>query len=198
MYNVYNASEVFYLYNLREERMALIGDEKDLIEKIAAAYTSWWDWGEPKDYYNTYLDEFACSQGDVTATTRWQFFDGAGRIINPKIYEKQAHALWVAKYKKKQDKRDYRYWHRNKTYKGVFRETPVEGIHCRKGGPSVKKPLHIAHIWRMWANPEYEGFNRGWCPDKWYEGRPRCLEKNWKSQSKRRHQWKEKKEMIDM
>ena len=110
MYNVYNASEVFYLYNIYEGKTSLIGNEKDLIEKIAAAYTSWWDWDSPKDYCNTFLDNFACSQGDVTATTKWQFFDGVGRIINPKIYEKQAHALWVKKYKQKQDKRDYRYW----------------------------------------------------------------------------------------
>lgn len=196
MHNVYNPSNVFYLYNIREERMSLIGNEKELIDFIARAYKSWFDWGSSSDDHNTYLDDFACSQGDVTATTMWQFFDGFDRCINPKNYEKQAHALWVKKYKNKQVKHDYRYWHRNKTYKGVFRETPVEGIHKWRGGPSVKKPLHMAHIWRMWANPEYEGFNRGWCPDKWYEGRPRCLEKNWKSQ--RKHQWKEKKEMIDM
>lgn len=193
MYNVYNASEIFYLYNLREERMSLIGDEKDLIEKIAAAYTSWW--GSSKDYENTYLDEFACSEGDVDGFTRWQFFDGAGRIINLKIYEKQAHALWVAKYKNKQVKRDYRYWKKNKTYKGVFRQTPVEGLIRRHGGPYCKKPIHIAHIWRDWGNPEYDRFRRGYCPDKWYEGGVRHNERNWKSQ--RRHQWKEK-EMIDM
>lgn len=196
MYNIYNASEVFYLYDIRKEKMSLIGDENDLINMIAAAYTSWWDWGSPKDYCNTYLDEFACSQGDVTAFTRWQFFDGFDRVINPKIYEKQAHALWVKKYKTKQDKRDYRYWNKNKTYKGVFRQTPVSGLIRRHGGPYCKKPIHIAHIWRDWGNPEYDGFRRGYCPDKWYEGGARCNERNWKSQ--RKHQWKEKKEMIDM
>lgn len=196
MYNIYNASEVFYLYDIRKEKMSLIGDENDLINMIAAAYTSWWDWDSPKDYCNTYLDEFACSQGDVTAFTRWQFFDGFDRIINPKIYEKQAHALWVRKYKTKQDKRDYRYWKKNKTYKGVFRQTPVSGLIRRHGGPYCKKPIHIAHIWRDWGNPEYDGYRRGYCPDKWYEGGARHNERNWKSQ--RKHQWKEKKEMIDM
>lgn len=196
MYNIYNASEVFYLYDIRKEKMSLIGDENDLINMIATAYTSWWDWDSHKDYCNTYLDEFACSQGDVTAFTRWQFFDGFDRIINPKNYEKQAHALWVKKYKTKQDKRDYRYWNKNKTYKGVFRQTPVSGLIRHHGGPYCKKPIHIAHIWRDWGNPEYDGFRRGYCPDKWYEGGARCNERNWKSQ--RKHQWKEKKEMIDM
>ena len=196
MYNIYNASEVFYLYDIRKEKMSLIGDENDLINMIAAAYTSWWDWGSPKDYCNTYLDEFACSQGDVTAFTRWQFFDGFNRVINPKIYEKQAHALWVKKYKTKQDKRDYRYWNKNKTYKGVFRQTPVSDLIRHHGGPYCKKPIHIAHIWRDWGNPEYDGFRRGYCPDKWYEGGARHNERNWKSQ--RKHQWKEKKEIIDM
>lgn len=76
MYNIYNASEVFYLYDIRKEKMSLIGDENDLIEMIAKAYTSWWDWGTPCDYHNTYLDEFACSQGDVTALQGGNFLMG--------------------------------------------------------------------------------------------------------------------------
>lgn len=197
MYNVYNPSEVFYLYDILKERTSLIGNEKELIDFIAKAYKSWWSWdNSSSDACNTYLDDFACSQGDVTATTRWQFLDGMDRCINPKRYEKQAHALWIKKYKNSQVKRDYSYWHRNKVYKGVFRQTPVEGLRKRRGGPSVSKPMHMAHIWRMWGNPECKEFNRGYCPDKWYEGRERSIERNWKSQ--RKHQWKEKKEMIDM
>lgn len=191
MYNVYNASEIFYLYDIYDGKTSLIGNEKDLIKKIAAAYTFWWD--PLKDYHNTFLDNFACSQGDVIVTTRWQFFDGVGRVINPKIYEEQAYALWVKKYKKKQDKRDYRYWQKNKIYKGVFRRTPVEGIHKWRGGPSVR-PRHIKHIKILYSIPEYKMFNRGSHKEislGWWDDWHRCKNKNWKSQSKRRHQWKE-------
>lgn len=191
MYNVYNPSEVFYLYDIFNQTTRLIGNEKELINFLAKAYTQEWYGGNY--YYNTYFDNFACSQGDVIATTKWQFLDGMDRCINPKTYERSALSLWNKKYKNKQGNLDYRHWKKkHSTYKGVFRQTPVEGIHNYNGGPSSKKPLHIAHYWRMHGNPEYKEFNRGNRISIWHDPK-RHVEKNWKSQ--RKHQWKEVKNM---
>ena len=44
MYNVYNASEVFYLWDVNRQQLSLIGDEKDLIQLLAKCYKKgYWD-----------------------------------------------------------------------------------------------------------------------------------------------------------
>lgn len=89
-------------------------------------------------------------------------------------------------------KKDYFYFNKNEIYKDTFRRTPIEGISKWRGGPSVR-PRRIKHLKAMYANPEYKKFNRGShkdIPDGWWDDWRRCKEKNWKSQSKRRHQWK--------
>jgi hypothetical protein len=187
MYNIYNQSDSYYLYDIKYEKMSLIGNEWDLINFLAKAFEEDWLYG----ITNTYFVNFVCSQGDVKVTTRWQFFDGFDRCINPKIYEVKARELYLKKYK---DKKRKKYWIKNQVYKGVFRRTPVENISSHKGGPYSKKPLHCGHLYKIQGNPEYKEFNRGDKIDPWFEGRhPRCVERNWKSQ--RKHQWKE---MVNM
>ena len=122
----------------------------------------------------------------------YKYYDGYNRNIDPHIYYKTAHLLWVEKYKNLPEE----YWlnkrDRQKTYKGEFRKKPVEGIRKRRGGP-YRRPRRLRGIAAMYANPEYKDFNRGSrkdYPEGWWDDWYRSRERNWKSQ--RRHQWKEK------
>lgn len=191
MYNIYNPSEVFYLWDVKRQQLSLIGNEKDLIHLLAKGYQRsqhLWEWNELK---NNILDSFGCNVNETDK--EWQIFDGMDRCINPKIYEKEAYDLYL-KYYKNKEKPLYRVWSvRDKTYKGEFRREPVEGLIRRRGGPSCRN-RKTARLKRMYSNPEYEEFNRGShkdIPIWWDDQKFRCCQRNWKSQ--RKHQWKEKK-----
>lgn len=202
MHNVYNKSDLFYLYDLEKCEEIFIGNEKDLILLIAKAYRSWWDWNIDYTVFslskplNTYLNNFICSSNDVSHG-RWVFYDGYNRVINPMNYHQEAYELYNRKFRQEQktkkfwDKRYYRtYYKNNKTYKGTFRCGPVEGIRKHRGGPYCKKPTNYFHYIREWSNPEYQGYNRGDKPKSWdyYTSSCRRNERNWKSQ--RKTQWK--------
>ena len=186
MYNIYNASEVFYIWDIENQRMSLIGDENDLIQHLARCYrVSWWCGSE---LINSIFESYACNINEEGK--KYQIFDGMDRCINPRIYEREARKLYLEVYKKKQQKQEYRKWVRK--YRGEFRREPVEGIHKWRGGPSYSG-RKVTHIKKMYANPEYKGFNRGSrdeVPDWWDDCKPRCRQRSWKSH--RKHQWKEK------
>ena len=190
MYNVYNKSEVYYFWNIDTQERYLIGNEKELIHFLAKQYRP--DVWCGSELRNATLDFFACSENDLKYGKDCQILDGFDRCINPKIYEREARLLYLNYYKHKKVKSNYFYWRKNNV-KYAFRYDPVPRTCKRKGGPGVK-PRRIKPLKSMYANPEYKEFNRGshkdiplgyW--DDWY----RCKQKNWKSQSKRRHQWKE-------
>lgn len=187
MYQIENKSDIFvehYAGRFRRVfRIDRIGSEKDLIKYLAGGYCRYFDtWREYGDdeYANTRFTE--------------HFFDGYGREITAYAYKKDAWTYYCQYIRGKEDvgKKDYSYWRRNQVYKGTFRRTPVEGISKWRGGPSVR-PRRIKSLAAMYANPEYKEFNRGSkkdLPSGWWDDWHRCKEKNWKSQSKRRHQWK--------
>lgn len=197
MYEINNSLNTFYVYNIYEQTLSPIGGEKEFINFLARAYHIY-HYDTHYDCFNTYFDNFACSQAEVyiNENITWQFFDSAGRCINPKWYEHEAYAVWLQKYKNFEDNYNYRYRPENKIYKGVFRRTPVEGIHKKTRRHTHNKIKHYAGIQRMWANPEYKGFNRGSRPDSWEMYKFKKSERSWKSQ--RKHQWRDKKEMITM
>lgn len=195
MYNVYDASDVFYIYDMRKEEKSLIGNKKDFIKFLASGYKGGYYvcqdiWIPDEKYvFNTYFEIFACSQGDVNEFTRWQFFDGMDRCINPKIYEKEAYSMYlnncknVVKYNKKK-------WCKKQVYKGTFRREPVQGIHKPRMWKSFWRHPHYKRLISDFYIPEWEEYKKGNFISSWdYEEIPRCREKNWKSQGKRRHQW---------
>lgn len=187
MYNIYNKSQAIFVYDFKTKKTELIGNEEELIKLIAKEYH--YILGS-NEIANSYLEDFICSEGDIKPTTRWWFFDGEKRTINPKNYEQEAYSLYLNKYKDKEKFEDYRYWRKNKTYKGIFRKTPVSNLATRRGGPYEKKPFHFfKRIYAPFCNPEYKGFNRKGRPDLWWDVKDRCVERNWKSQ--RKHQYKE-------
>lgn len=189
MHNIYNPSEVFYLWDVNRQQLSLIGDEKALIHFIARRYRksySLWDDG----LVNNILDDFGCNINEIGKS--YQIFDGMDRCINPKIYEREAYDLYLKYYKNAKPK--YKPWSvKDKTYRGEFRRKPVENLIRRRGGPSCRC-RKTARIRRMYANPEYKEFNRGSAreiPIWWDDQKFRCRQKSWKSH--RKHQWKEKK-----
>lgn len=188
MYQIENKSDIFvehYVgWNHRTCRIDRIGTEKNLIMYLANGFKF-------LDYYDEYDYSYI---GYSNSRFIEHFFDGYGRDINGYAYKKDAWTYYCQYIRGKEDtgKKDYSYWRKNKIYKGIFRRTPVEGISKWRGGPSVR-PRHIKHLKAMYANPEYKEFNRGShkeVPNGWWDDWYRCREKNWKSQSKRRHQWK--------
>lgn len=190
MYNVYNKSEVYFYWDIKAQKLSLIGNEKELIHWIARQYqTDWWCGSELK---NPILNSYGCNIHETNKD--YQIFDGMWRCINPRIYEREARLLYLNYYKKNWVKYNYSYWKKNNV-KYAFRYDPVRHTGKRKGGPSVK-PRRIKSLKKMYyAYPEYKEFNRGSqkdVPDGWWDDWYRCNQKSWKTQSKRRHQWKEK------
>ncbi len=192
MYQIENKSDIFvehYVGRFRPTyKIDRIGTEKNLIVYLANGFKSF----SYYDDYDNWSDYGYMGYGNPRFAEH--FFDGYGRDINGYAYKKDAWTYYCQHIRGKEDvgKKDYSYWRRNKVYKGTFRRTPVEGISKWRGGPSVR-PRRIKHLKAMYANPEYKEFNRGShkdVPDGWWDDWYRCREKNWKSQSKRRHQWK--------
>jgi hypothetical protein len=190
MYQIENKSDIFvehYVGRIHQTyRITRIGSEQDLIKYLANGYR-----------YLGIIDHFyERGYDDKYSNPRFSehFFDGYGRNITATAYKNDAWN-YFCKYLRNvadKDKNNYFYWHKNKTYKGTFRETPVPYTGGRRGGPSVR-PRRIKHLKAMYANPEYKEFNRGSVkdvPDGWWDDWTRCRERNWKSQSKSRHQWK--------
>ena len=188
MYNVYNPFDTFYEWNIKREQIFLIGNEKDFIKYLADDYYSSYYQGYGEKFSNRYFSRFVCCQNDYTPDKEFQFFRGDA-CINPKDWEEEAYALYE---KEKKDKDYYKYWKKNKVYKGSFRQGPVEGIHKYRGG-SGHRPPKTKHIFAMYDNPEYKEYNRGTKKiiPKWQDDKFRHVEMNWKSQRKTRHQWKE-------
>ena len=206
MYNVYNASEVIYLKDLRNGYTRLIGSENDLIHLLAKEYrnTSWDNW---IDWGHKYFDKFLCLEkdycycGPYIVGDEWLFdykdkyylfFDGAGRHINPMLYRKEAWNLYLRKYKGTKDKT---WWDYPMTTGKDFRNgLPIKGIHKRKYHRS-KMPKHKQRL-LIQSIKEYQEFNRGDKIDSWYIYHWNKNQKSWKKQSKSRHQWKPK-NLID-
>lgn len=185
MYQIENKSDIFVEHCIgfcRTNKIDRIGTEQNLIVYLANGFR----------HFSNYL---GWDEGYNNSRFAEHFFDGYGRDINGYAYKKDAWKYYCQyiRCKDNEVKKNYFYWSKSKTYKGIFRRTPVEGIHKIRGGPSTR-PRRIKQIKAMYANPEYKEFNRGShkeVPDGWWEDWYRCKEKNWKSQSKRRHQWKE-------
>lgn len=184
MYNTYDLSEVIYLCNKYTGEVRLIGNHKEFIHFLARTFINFYG-----DYIysdNQYIDNSSTTfEWDER---KWIFYDGYGRIINPRDYKEKALLLCKDKFLGK--KRNFN-WHNSKVYKGIFRKTPVPTTGKVKGGPSAK-PRRVAGLFRMYNNPEYKSFNRGSkkvLPDGWdypYRQTQRCWKKH------RKHQYKEK------
>ena len=161
--------------------------EKDLIRYIANGFHFSF-WSELEKLSDEKIENY-----NENNRLNYEYFDSEGRRIDPYPCKKDAFEYYLKKIKNK-DNSVKNHWQKNKTYKGIYRQTPVEGIRKQRGGPSVR-PRKIRHIALMYSNLEYKSFNRGSrsdYPEGWWDDFDRHVEKSWKRQSKRRHQWKER------
>lgn len=213
MYNIYNIESSFSVKNIITGEVRFIGDELDLIDFLADGYKEirleWEDfkykWEDFKYKYkvddveyvaclnNSYFTSFVCNETDIKPRSKWIFYQ-ASRIFNPKGLEKQAQDRYIKKHGRKPPHIVYdraRYI-KEKIYKGEFRKDPVPYTGKKKGGPCKRN--RRTHQKKLIASiPEYSMFNRQGDlrnVEDYYGDR--INERNWKSQSKRRHQWKEK------
>lgn len=120
------------------------------------------------------------------------YMDNYNRTICPFAYEYDA---WQYYLKNLLDKKDKYLDNKNKVYHTPKRGEPIPYTGKMRGGPPSVRPRKLKHIALMYDNPEYKDFNRGSRSDYpvgWWDDFHRHVEKNWKRQSKRRHQWKER------
>lgn len=185
MYQIENKSDIFVEHYTGWKRVYTIdriGNEQDLIAYLA---------------YGFHPELLACNFNEecrFNERFHKHYFDGYGRDIAATAFKDDAWAYYC-KYlrnKKFQGKSKQTYWRKKYNYHNVFRKTPIPYTGKIKGGPNIR-PHRIKHIKAMYDNPEYKGFNRGSkkdYPDGWWDDWFRSRDRNWKKQSKRRHQWK--------
>lgn len=185
MHQIENKSDIFVEHYIGWQKVYTIdriGNEQDLIVYLAMGFK------EPSiglDYddmcrYNHHFEK--------------HYFDGYGRDITATTYKRDAWRYYCLHIRGKEnmDKSGKSYWWKKYNYHSVFRQTPIPHTGKKKGGSSSRSP-RIKHIFSMYNNPEYSGFNRGSKKEKFeellYNGNYK-RERNWKAQSKRSHQWK--------
>lgn len=187
MYNIENKSFILtYEYNYWRHtyKVVTLKNEKELISYLANGY-------RPYDFV----------WKDISLNPLWwknnrleqEYITGYGKIINPCAYKDDAW-IYFCEHLYNQVKTRKKYSVKNKIYKGTFRKDAIKYTGKRRGGPFVR-PRKLKHIVSIYGNPEYKEFNRGSrsdYSDGWWDDWSRCREKNWKSQSKRKHQWKER------
>ena len=93
MYNIENKSNIYYLWDTQKQTESKIGDYDAVVRLIASCYREklWIDW-RYKPILNPILDSYGCNKND--GDKEYQIYDGLGRTINPRIFEKEAWALY--------------------------------------------------------------------------------------------------------
>lgn len=201
MYNVYDASEIIYLKDLRNGYIRLIGNEKDLIHFLAKGYSKNF-YSEKED--NIYFNRFVLSEKDcsyfcsfynygVYSFSRdegkyYLFFDRLGRVINPKLYEEVAFDIYCKEYKNFHRTHKMTY---GKSYRNGLPAKVTRKYGYRKFKYAKHKQRQLEYSikeYRMFSKEKKQDLPKGWMCR--YECRD--MQKSWKKQSKRKHQWKPK------
>lgn len=185
MYNIENKSFILtYEYNhwRYTYKVITLKNEKELISYLAHGY-------KPPYWEGVSLNPLLWTNSRLEQ----EYVTGYGKMINPCMYKNDAW-IYFCEHLYNQVKTRKKYSVKNKIYKGTFRKDAIKYTGKRRGGPSVR-PRKLKHIVSIYGNPEYKEFNRGSrsdYSDGWWDDWHRCRERNWKSQSKRKHQWKER------
>lgn len=210
MHNVFNKSEVFYVYNLNKDTCNVIFGIEDFLKYVANIRESYdFNFSGNDSVVTTrtteeiYYDEF-----DEPHKRTLYFYekelkpiiitDGYGRNVDYRHYLKEAK-------KRYPEKKEERYWYRNRKYVEYeygetlvretwrekkyygFRQEPVPNVHCYKGGRWAHNPkTKRAKV--AFSDPEYGTYLRkGAYPDASWGYREN--DRNWKSSYKCKHQW---------
>lgn len=154
--------------------------------------------------FNLFLDKCVCNDNDIYNTSKfvtYQIFDEYNHCLVPTDIWNEAYPIWEKYYKnnvaaanKQKAKWNVLY---KRSYQQLpnFRKGPVPNIHKRARCKISCRHPHTTAMKRYCCANEQQNYNRGsWknLPSS-YDDIWRIEQKNWKSQSKRRHQWKFKK-----
>lgn len=209
---VTNQKPKYYIWDFREgKNFKTFNNKMDFLTFIAKQFREYStivlnevDLDFKKEISNWVLKCCICSEGDLNTACRnasYQLFDEYDRILSPADVWDEAIKIWEKYYRDPivNLERERRAW--QKKYRNSrpdnFRRGPVprtgkHNFHWRIG---FRAPKTTAQK-RFCCAPEQKYFNRG----SWkhlpslYDDIIRVEERNWKSQSKRRHQWKPKKD----
>lgn len=194
MYNIENKSKIYYFYNKNTNKVERIGEEKELIEYVVTHFsknpfftnTTIIDYNDidfsGNDiyyYYDFHSKDYGYFNRPIV------FFNGNGKIIDVRIFQKQFDLLlkeqkrlldkrqeivkqygslyYYEKSKRKEQQyeygdllvRHYRYYS-NTSYR--YRIDPVPYTSKRKGGPYQYKPY--GSIIRMINHPDFKKYGR--------------------------------------
>lgn len=191
MYKIENHDQIYVAYKpyhwSNKIKVKCFKTEKELISFLSYGYL---------ERYKTILYFEVFPLIDYNNRFEYEYYDGFGRKIEPRIYKKDAWIYFCEHLKfneKKKQEYNWKKYVKRRTYNGEFRKNPIHHTGKRKGGPYARRPK-IKQLAMMYNNPEYKGFNRGCKQDypyfDYWEYPYRNNERNWKSQ--RKHQWKEK------
>lgn len=183
MYNVYNKSDVYFKYNLSDDKLTLIGNRNDFLKEIYLM---------SKKYNN---DEKSRVQHitEITSILRnILYFDGYYNTVDPKKYLEEAFTLFDKKVNHF-NHCSYNNFGKN-NYK--FRSGPVSHTGSKRGVEyHTKRYRGIKRIHVMVSDVEYGKYIRNkaipfnehqW--DDSYDGSSLRKHKSWKNQKKRK-QW---------
>ena len=162
----------------------------------------WREWWR-KELTNSFLEWCICHINEQDNTPRdicYQIFDDWDRVLVPKDVWNEALPIWEKYYKNNaaatsRQRAKWNTWQK-RYYKSLpeFRKGPVPNIHCRPHCRLRCRHPRTTALKRYSCAPEQQQYNRlSWknLPSL-YDDKFRLTQKSWKSQSKRRHQWKPK------
>jgi hypothetical protein len=196
LYNTYDYSDSYYLYDFRKESMQFIGNYNDFIKFLAKGYEirwlpdecGWYDWRE----YNKYLTYYTCDVNESYPNMRYFLFMRDKSVINPSIYQEEVKKC--AEAMQLEAKTMYGVgWHKP-LYYFKYRKGPVPNTACYRGGCS-QKSARVKSILISKTDPEYKEFHRTFKSRKrpvpvCWDDRFRRPQRSWKEQ--RKTQYKEK------
>lgn len=184
-----NTEIIYYMYerNSSGNRIVKLGNKESFI-MILAGY--WRQDYFSEEYYNPIFTSFFCSNKEETNDKFYQFFDNYNRIINPIEYKNISFQYFLlGKTIRRNVFYSLRYYERIKRENHYrFRYDPVPYTYKGRGGPSQKQQK-VKHILLALEDKE---FSRGSKKDipRWWDDKFKQRDiKNWKHQSKCRHQW---------
>ena len=201
MYNVFNKSDVFYLYDFSTKQVQLIGNKKNLIAFIAKAYRCN-GWSENR-LENKYFEEVNMGNDiyHFTKTTtikndddtyqyieekcynyrRYMFYDGYDRIVDIRLFEDECKKYYHAH---KNDRKIYRFnfkhtQHPKSHARNFYKHTFTHNRMCvRKLDDMFEHDVDYKDYHFKKLEDPIDGY-----PD-WWDDTNRRVEGNWKSQYK--------------
>lgn len=185
MYRVPDEKNGFFLYNVSDQTAQFIKSRKELVLLLSQGF-------EIRELcYVYYLVNKYYQRNE------YELYDGVGRPLNAEeefkfevidAFEEQNG------FPPERILRQFFYENRRRLLKpsSKFRREPVPGVHRKKSYARYFRNIKYKHYAADKNNPEYKPFKRGNSFNSWDAEKYKSIDKSWKRQSKRRHQWKNK------